>query len=150
MAKKTIARNRQAYRNFEMLDDLEAGIELKGTEIKSIREGNVSFRDSFVDIKDNQMWLVGFYIAPYSMGNIWNHAEERKRRLLLHKYEIKKWDRKIRERGFTIIPVEIYLKDGKAKLKICLARGKNAFDKRHDIKNKDMKRDMDRFRKNFR
>jgi SsrA-binding protein len=141
---KKIARNKKAFHNYEILDKMEAGIVLHGTEIKSVRESSVTFRDSFVDISNDEMWLVGFHIAPYNAGNIWNHDEGRKRKLLLKKIEIRRWHQKVKERGLTIVPLDIYLKNGKAKMTIGLAKGKAAFDKRDSIKKKDMQRDMQR------
>ena len=146
---KIVSKNKKISRAYEILDKLEAGIVLQGTEIKSIRDGNVSFRDSFVDIVNDEMWLIGFYIAPYTSGNIWNHAEDRKRKLLLNKREIRKWDAKMRERGFTVVPVDIYLKDGKAKMTIGLARGKTSFDRKSDLKERDIKRDTARFTEKY-
>jgi len=146
---KVMARNKKIFRTYEIIDRLEAGIALVGTEIKSIRDGKVSFRDSFIDITKLEAWLVGFHIAPYTAGNIWNHDENRKRKLLLNKREIRKWDSKVKERGFTVVPIELYLKNGKAKLRIGLARGKTSFDKRHDLKEKDIKRDVARTIKNL-
>ena len=145
---KVVAKNKKIFRTYEIIDRLEAGLALVGTEIKSIRDGKVSFRDSFIDIVNFEAWLIGFHIAPYTAGNRWNHDENRKRKLLLNKREIRKWDSKIRERGFTVVPIELYLKDGKAKLQIGLARGKTSFDKRSDIKEKDIKRDVARLIKN--
>ena len=133
----------------DILDKLEAGVVLQGTEIKSIRNGNVSFRDSFVDIINGEAWLIGFYIAPYIAGNIWNHAEDRKRKLLLNKREIRKWDSKVRERGFTVVVIDIYLKEGKAKLTVGLARGKTSFDRKSDLKERDIKRDTERFTEKY-
>jgi len=147
---KVIARNKQIFRNYEILDKLEAGLVLVGTEIKSVRLANVSFRDSFVDISNGEIWIVGLHIAHYTAGNIWNHKEDRKRKLLLNKREIRKWDTKVKERGFTIVPIDIYLKDGKAKMTIGLARGKTGYDRRVDIKDKDMKRETERYTKNLR
>ena len=146
---KVVAKNKKIFRTYEILDRLEAGLALVGTEIKSIRDGKVSFRDSFIDIMSGEAWLIGFHIAPYTAGNRWNHDENRKRKLLLNKREIRKWDAKIRERGFTVVPIELYLKNGKAKLQIGLARGKTSFDKRADIKEKDVKRDVARTIKNI-
>ncbi|HNW15908.1 MAG TPA: SsrA-binding protein SmpB [bacterium] len=146
---KIVSKNKKISRAYEIIDKLEAGIVLQGTEIKSIRDGNVSFRDSFVDIVNDEPWLIGFYIAPYTSGNIWNHAEDRKRKLLLNKREIRKWDAKVRERGFTVVPVDIYLKDGKAKMTIGLARGKTSFDRKSDLKERDIKRDTARFTEKY-
>jgi len=142
---KSVAKNKKAFRAYEILDKLEAGIVLQGTEIKSIREGNISFRDSFIDIINGEMWLVGFYIAPYNAGSIWNHASDRRRKLLLNRREIRKWDAKVREKGFTVVPIEIYFKNGRAKMEIGLARGKTSFDRKDDLKEKDIKKDNERF-----
>lgn len=147
---KIVSTNKKIFRNYEILDKIEAGIVLLGTEIKSIRDGNVSFRDSFVDIVNGEMWLIGFSIAPYATGNIWNHKEDRKRKLLLRKRDILKWDAKIKERGFTVVPVDIYLKEGRAKMTIGLARGKTSYDKRSDLKEKDIERDSKRFTEKYR
>ncbi len=142
--RKVIARNRNVFRLYEIIDRLEAGLELLGTEIKSVRAGKVSFRDSYIDIQNREAFLVGFHIAPYVSGTVWNHDEGRRRRLLLHKREIKKWDTKVKERGFTIVPIELYLKNGRAKMEIGLARGKAAYNRKQDIKERDMQRDMAR------
>lgn len=147
---KSVAKNKKAFRAYEILDKLEAGIVLQGTEIKSIRDGNVSFRDSFIDIINGEMWLVGFYIAPYNAGSIWNHASDRRRKLLLNRREIRKWDAKVREKGFTVVPIEIYFKNGRAKMEIGLARGKTSFDRKDDLKEKDIKKDNERFTGKYR
>ena len=147
---KSVAKNKKAFRAYEILDKLEAGIVLHGTEIKSIRDGNISFRDSFIDIINGEMWLVGFYIAPYTAGNIWNHEADRRRKLLLNKREIRKWDAKVREKGFTVVPIEIYFKNGRAKMEIGLARGKTSFDRKDDLKEKDIKKDNERFTEKYR
>jgi len=139
-----ISKNRKAYHNFEILDKFEAGIVLCGTEIKSVRESHVTFKDSYVDIKNNEAYLVGFYIAQYTFGNRWNHEEERRRKLLLHKQEIIRLYQKIREKGLTLVPLSIYIKNGKAKMSIGLGKGKNLFDKRDSLKKKDQKRELDR------
>jgi SsrA-binding protein len=146
----SVAKNKKVFRNYEILEKLEAGIVLQGTEIKSIRDGNVSFRDSFIDIQKGEFWLVGFYIAPYTAGNIWNHESDRKRKLLLNRREIKKWDNRVRERGFTVVPIELYIKNGRAKLEIGLARGKTSYDKKDDLKEKSIKKDTERFTGKYR
>ena len=146
---KSVAKNKKAFRAYEILDKLEAGIVLQGTEIKSIREGNISFRDSFIDIINGEMWLVGFYIAPYNAGSIWNHASDRRRKLLHNKREIRKWDAKVREKGFTVVPIEIYFKNGRAKMEIGLARGKTSFDRKDDLKEKEIKKDNERFTEKY-
>ncbi len=146
----SVAKNKKVFRNYEILEKLEAWIVLQGTEIKSIRDGNVSFRDSFIDIQKGEFWLVGFYIAPYTAGNIWNHESDRKRKLLLNRREIKKWDNRVRERGFTVVPIELYIKNGRAKLEIGLARGKTSYDKKDDLKEKSIKKDTERFTGKYR
>ena len=146
----SVAKNKKVSRAYEILDKLEAGIVLQGTEIKSIREGNVSFRDSFIDIINCEMWLVGFYIAPYNAGSIWNHASDRRRKLLLNKREIRKWDAKVREKGFTVVPIELYLKNGRAKMMIGLARGKTSFDRKDDLKEREIRKDNERFTEKYR
>jgi len=146
----SVAKNKKVFRNYEILEKLEAGIVLQGTEIKSIRDGNVSFRDSFIDIQKGEFWLVGFYIAPYTAGNIWNHESDRKRKLLLNRREIKKWDNRVRERGFTVVPIELYIKNGRAKLEIGLARGKTSYDKKDDLKEKSIRKDTERFTGKYR
>lgn len=146
----SVAKNKKVSRAYEILDKLEAGIVLQGTEIKSIREGNVSFRDSFIDIINGEMWLTGCYIAPYNAGSIWNHASDRRRKLLLNKREIRKWDAKVREKGFTVVPIELYLKNGRAKMMIGLARGKTSFDRKDDLKEREIRKDNERFTEKYR
>ena len=138
---KPIATNRKALFNYEVFDKAEAGMVLVGSEVKSIREGGLNFRDSFVEFRKGEMWLVGCRIGPYSHGNIQNHADDRDRKLLLHKREILKMGGRATERGYTIIPLRAYFKDGRVKVEIALARGKKAHDKRESIKRKDIERD---------
>lgn len=138
---RVIATNRKAFFNYEVLDRLEAGISLVGTEVKSIREGGFAFRDSYVEFRGGELYLVGSRIGPYSHGNIQNHAEDRDRKLLLHKREILKLGGKATEKGLTIIPLKAFLKRGRVKLEIGLARGKRAHDKRESIKRKDLERE---------
>ncbi len=141
---KLIQKNKKAYFNYEIIEELECGIELVGTEVKSVREGRCSFSDSYVQAKDMQLMLIGFLIQPYSHGNIFNHQSDRPRRLLAHKMEIKKFQRKVNEKGFTIVPTEIYIKGNLVKMKIALARGKNVRDKKEAIKERDLNRDARR------
>ena len=142
---KLIQKNRKAYFNYEILEDLECGMALVGTEVKSVREGRVSFSDSYVEIKDGQLELIGFIIQPYSHGGkVFNHQGDRKRILLAHKQEIKKFRRKVEAKGMTIVPLEIYIKHNLVKMKIALARGKNVRDKKEAIKERDMNRDTRR------
>jgi SsrA-binding protein len=141
---KIVSRNRKAKFEYELFDTFEAGIELRGTEIKSIRAGQVSLAEAYVRTNGRQAWLVGAHIAPYDQASAFNHEPERERRLLLHKREIKTlWDG-VRLKGMTIVPIKIYLRDGLAKVEIALAKGKRQYDKRQDIKKRDMKRDIDR------
>ena len=142
--KKIVARNRKARFEYDLMETFEAGLELKGSEIKSIRAGQVSLSEAFVRTNGRQAWLVGAHIAPYNQASVFNHDPERERRLLLHKREIKAmWDA-VRLKGVTIIPTMLYLRDGLAKLEIALAKGKRQYDKRQAIKKQDMARDIDR------
>ena len=141
---KVIATNRKAFFNYEVLDRLEAGISLVGTEVKSIREGGLNFRDSFVEFRGGELFLVGCRIGPYSHGNLLNHSEDRDRKLLLHKREARKLGGKVTEKGYTIIPLRAYLKNGRVKVEIGLARGKRAHDKREAIKRKELERETRR------
>lgn len=138
---KVIATNRKALFNYEVFERAEAGMMLVGSEVKSIREGGLNFRDSFVDFRGGELFLVGCLIGPYSHGNIQNHAEGRERKLLLHKREILKLGGKATEKGYTIIPLKAYFKKGRVKIEIGLARGKKAHDKRESIKRKDIDRE---------
>jgi len=138
---KVLSTNRKAFFNYEVLDRLEAGISLVGTEVKSIREGGLSFRDSYVEFRGGELFLVGCRIGPYSHGNLLNHAEERDRKLLLHKRELLKVGGKATEKGYTIIPLRAYLKNGRVKVEIGLARGKRTHDKRETLKRKDLERE---------
>ena len=143
-AEKVIATNRKAFFNYHVLERAEAGVALLGSEVKSIREGGLNFRDSFVEFRGGELYLVGCRIGPYSHANIQNHAEERDRKLLLHRREIEKVVGRIAERGWTLVPTRIYFTNGRAKVELALARGKDRFDKRQSIKAREMKRDMDR------
>jgi SsrA-binding protein len=136
-----ISTNRKAFFNYEIFERAEAGVVLAGSEVKSIREGGLNFRDSFVEFKGGELFLVGCLIGPYSHGNQQNHAEGRDRKLLLHKKEILKLGGKATERGYTIVPLRAYFKNGKVKVEIGLARGKKTHDKRETIKRKDIERD---------
>ena len=138
---RMIATNRKAFFNYEILDKAEAGVVLRGTEVKSIREGGFNFRDSYVEFKGGELFLVGCRIGPYSHGNLLNHAEDRVRKLLLHKREILKLGGRASERGLTIVPLRAYLRNGRVKIEIGLARGKRVHDKREAIKRKDIERE---------
>lgn len=137
---KLIAQNKKARFNYEILETLECGIELKGTEVKSVKAGKLSFSDSFIIVKNNQLLVQGLHISPYNFGNIFNHDPDRKKRLLAHKEEIIKLKRKIDEKGLSIVPISFYLKRGKVKVLIGVGRGKKLHDKRETIKARDIKK----------
>ncbi len=140
-----LASNRKAHRDFHILEKIEAGIVLTGTEVKSIKQGHVSIQEGYVHIDDRmEAWLVGSTIQPYDHGNVFNHNQTRERKLLLHHKEIERLYGKIREKGLTIVPLKIYLVRGKVKLKIGLAKGKNVVDKRDTIKKREADRDSQR------
>ena len=135
---KVLQTNKKAYFNYEILEDLEAGISLEGTEVKSIRQGKFSFTDSYVKIEKGELILTGFTIQQYDKGSIFNHDPDRPRRILVHKAEIKRLRRKVEEKGLTIVPTKVYLKGNLVKMQVSLARGKNVHDKKNAIKAKDL------------
>jgi SsrA-binding protein len=141
---KALATNRKALFHYEVLERVEAGIALAGTEVKSIRDGGLNFSDSWVEFRSGELMLVGCRIAPYSHGNLMNHVPDRERKLLLHKREILKLGGRATERGLTLVPLRVYLKNGRVKLEIGLARGKQGHDKREAIKRKDQERETRR------
>jgi len=141
---KTVSKNRKALFEYSILDTLEAGISLKGSEIKSIRAGQVSLQEAYILIEKSEAWLVNSHIASYDAASYANHDPKRPRRLLLHKKEIYDLGMSVKQKGVTIIPIRMYLKEGRAKLEIAIAKGKKLYDKRQDIAEKDMKRDIDR------
>lgn len=141
---KLIANNKKAYHDYFILEKYEAGIELFGTEVKSIRMGKCSVKEAYVEIKDGEMLIVGMHIAPYEKGNIFNKDPLRTRRLLLHKSEIRKLGNQIREKGFTLMPLQVYLKGSLVKVEVGLAKGKKLYDKRDDIAKKDARREAER------
>ena len=145
---KRVAENRKAYHDFFIDETYEAGIVLVGTEVKSLREGRINLRDSFVEVKGSahapELFLVGAHVSPFEQGNIWNHEPLRPRKLLLHRHEIERIAQRARERGYTVVPTKVYFKDGRAKIEIGMARGKKLYDKRHDMAERDAKRDVDR------
>lgn len=147
---KVITDNRQARFQYEILETYEAGIELKGTEVKSIRAGKVNLSDGFVLIRDGQAWLHNVHISPYETASqVFNHDPRRTRRLLLHREEIRKLIGKVEQKGLTIVPLKLYLKRGRVKVAIGLARGKKLHDKREDMKKRQDKRDMERAMKRY-
>jgi|SRR5581483_11354164 len=141
---KPVAANRKAFHDYEILDRIEAGIALTGTEIKSIRAGGANIREAHARPLDGEIWLYGAHIAPYGSGGYVNHEPTRPRRLLLHKRQIREWSRAISERGLTILPLSLYLKDGTAKVELGLARGRKAWDKRQAIAKRDADRAIQR------
>ncbi|MGX7092254.1 SsrA-binding protein SmpB [Hutsoniella sourekii] len=141
---KPLAQNRKARHDYEILETVEAGLALKGTEIKSVRQGKMNIADGFVSFRDGEAWLKNVHISHYEQGNIFNHDPLRDRKLLLHKKEIRDLYNEVRQNRYTVIPLKVYLKRGRAKVLIGLARGKNKIDKRHDLKAKQAKRDIDR------
>lgn len=142
--RKTLALNRKARFNYIVDETMECGIELKGTEVKSIKSGQFSFTDAYGRILEDELWLVGFHISPYTHGSLFNHDPDRTRRLLVHKQEIKRFRRKVDERGFTLVPLSVYLVHGIVKVEVGLCRGKKLVDKRESIRQRDQKRDADR------
>ena len=141
---KLIANNKKAYHDYFIEEKYEAGIELYGTEIKSIRQGKCSVKEAYVVIEDGEAFVEGMNISPYEKGNIFNREPLRKRRLLLHKVQIRKLDQQVSQKGYTIVPLQVYLKGGRCKVEIGLARGKHSYDKREDIKRKDARREAER------
>lgn len=142
--KRDLVTNRKAFFQYEVLDTFETGISLLGTEIKSLRAHGGSLQEAYVKIQDNELWLVGSSIAPYRFGNIHNHKDTRNRKLLMHHYEIERLRRDVKEKGMTLVPLAFYLKKGRVKVKIALARGKRSPDKRAAIKERDEKRTVQR------
>lgn len=148
---KKITVNKKAFHDYEIIEKFEAGMVLLGSEIKAIREGRVNLKDSYVEIKKGEAWLISCHIGPYSNASYNNHEPERERKLLLHRRELRKWDKKIRTRGHTIVPLMMsFNPKGKVKIEIALAKGKRAYDKKQQIIAKDVKREMDRELKKYR
>ncbi len=144
---KVVATNRKARFEFFLLEHYEAGISLFGSEIKSVRAGQISLAEAFVQTDGAEAWLMNAHIAPYEQANRFNHDPKRPRRLLLHKREIREmWDA-VRQKGMTIVPVQVYLKEGRAKVEISLAKGKKLYDKRQDIARRDQERELEREQK---
>ncbi|HKZ09064.1 MAG TPA: SsrA-binding protein SmpB [Methylomirabilota bacterium] len=139
---KVIATNRKARHDYEILETYEAGLVLRGTEVKSLREGQVNFKDSYAAINGNEAWLIGCHIAPYHHGTDANHDPDRSRKLLLHRREIARLLGKTAERGLTLVPLRLYFKEGRAKLEVGLARGKKVYDKRATIKEREARREV--------
>ncbi len=141
---KLVANNKKAYHDYFIEEKYEAGIALHGTEVKSVRMGRCSIKESYIRIENDEAYLYGLHISPYEKGNIFNRDPLRVKKLLLHKYEIRKLKAKIAEKGYTLVPLQIYFKNSLIKVEIGLARGKKLFDKRADIAKKDMRREAER------
>ena len=141
---KLITDNRRARHDYHLLDRLEAGLQLTGTEVKSLRAGGAQLGQAYAEIRDGEAWLVGAHIAEYTQGNVANHDPDRDRKLLLKRREIDSLDGKVRERGLTLVPTKLYFKDGRVKVEIAVARGKERIDKRRDLAERDAKRQMER------
>ena len=141
---KLIANNKKAYYEYFIEDKYEAGITLAGTEVKSLRSGKCSIKESFIKIENNEMFIYGMHISPYEQGNIFNKDPLRVRKLLLHKYQINKIGGQLAQKGYTLVPLRVYFKGRLVKLEIGLARGEKLYDKRQDIANKDMRRETER------
>ncbi len=140
---KIISTNKKAFFNYEIYDTFEAGISLMGSEVKSIREGRISLKESYAEIKDGEVFLINCHISPYAPANRFNHEPTRERKLLLHRREIKRLTGKIKEKGLTLVPTKVLINDkGKVKIEVSLARGKRAYQKREAIKERDREREM--------
>lgn len=144
-----VAQNKKAHHDYTIVDTIEAGIVLTGTEIKSVRAARIQLKDGYAQIKNDEAWLVNVHIAPFEQGNIWNQDPERTRKLLLKKKEIQKLSNDLKGTGMTLVPLKVYLKNGFAKVLIGLAKGKHDYDKRESIKRKDQERDIARQIKSY-
>ncbi len=142
--RKIIAENRKARFDYFVEDTYECGIVLQGTEVKSVKNGNISFPDAFAEVRDGEIWVRNFHISEYSYSSIFNHNPDRPKKLLLHSEEIKRITRRVEEKGCTLIPLDFYLKDGRVKVTLGICKGKKQFDKRASIKDRDIQRDIQR------
>jgi SsrA-binding protein len=149
MGIKILATNRKASHEYFLLDTLEAGLALQGSEIKSIRAGQISLAEAYIEIDGKEAWLVDAHIAPYVQASLFNHEPRRPRKLLLHKVEIRRLWNEVRKKGVTIVPTKVYLKEGRAKIEIALAKGKKLYDKREAIARRDMQREEERRGKRY-
>lgn len=141
---RVVTTNRKAFHDYHILDKIEAGIALVGTEVKSLRAGRINLKDSYAEVREDEMVLVGVHISPYEQGNRFNHEPERVRKLLLHKTEILRLGLKVREKGLTIVPLRVYFKNNRVKVELGLAKGKRAYDKRAAIAQREARRELDR------
>ena len=143
-SQKMIANNKKAYHDYFIDETYEAGIALHGTEVKSMRMGKCSIKESFIRIENGEVFVYGMHVSPYEKGNIFNKDPLRVKKLLMHKYEINKLQGKIKEKGYTLVPLQVYFKEGKVKVEVGLARGKKLYDKREDIAKKDQRREAEK------
>lgn len=141
---KKIAENKKARFNYFVEDSIECGVVLEGTEVKSVKSGNISFSDSFAEIINGEIWLKNFHISEYAFSSVFNHNPARAKKLLLHRDQIKRLVRKAEEKGYTLIPLDVYLKNGRVKISLGVCKGKKLFDKRETIKSRDIERDIAR------
>jgi SsrA-binding protein len=141
---KQIAANRKAYHDYFVDETYEAGVALVGTEVKSLRAGRVNLRDSYAELRGDELYLVGVHIGAYEQGNVWNHEPLRARKLLMHRKEIDRIMIKVKERGYTLVPTKLYFKGSRVKIELGLARGKRQYDKRTDLARRDAQRDVER------
>ena len=141
---KLIADNRRARHDYNLLDRYEAGLVLTGTEVKSLREGKTSLQQAYAEVREGEAWLVGVHIAEYDQGNRANHDPDRPRKLLLHRREVDRLYGQVREKGLTVVPTRLYFKDGRVKVELALARGKDTIDKRRTLADRDAKRQIER------
>lgn len=146
---KMVTENRRARHDYHVLERFEAGIALRGTEVKSLRDGKMMLKDSYAEVRQGEMYLVGAHISPYEQGNLYNHEPERARKLLLHKREILRLGAQVAEKGLTVVPLRVYFTKGIAKVELGLCRGKQSFDKRATVRERDEKRELDRAVKQF-
>ena len=141
---KVVASNRRARRNYTVVETVEAGLALQGSEVKSLRDGKLDLKDSYATVRGGEAYLVGAYIAPYEFARDGGHDPERERKLLLHRRELDRIAGQVAEKGLTLVPLQVYFKEGKAKVELGLAKGKTSYDKREAIKERDHEREMDR------
>lgn len=146
---KLIAQNKKARHDYSIIDTMEAGMVLQGTEIKSIRNSRINLKDGFIRVRNGEAFLYNVHISPYEQGNIFNHDPLRTRKLLLHKKQIVRLENELKNTGITVVPLKVYIRNGYAKVLIGLAKGKKSYDKREDLKRKDIDRQIDRTLKNF-
>ena len=144
MAEKLIAENRRARHDYQLLERVEAGLVLTGTEVKSLRDGRAELRRAYGDVRDGEIWLVGVHISPYEQGSLGQHDPDRDRKLLLHRREIDSMIGKVQEKGLTLVPTRLYWKNGRAKVEVAVARGKDVRDKRRDIAKREADRQIER------